>query len=53
MNPTCKQCGNLRDSDCEFCVTDAKAFGDDEGAELASILLQMSPTQRRKMVKHV
>jgi hypothetical protein len=41
--------GNVDDSDVMFCVRYALENGDDEGAELARILLKMSRTQRLKL----
>lgn len=41
--------GNVRDDDVLFCWNWAAERGDADGARLASILMQMSKTQRRKL----
>ncbi len=41
--------GNIDNHHVEFCLKDALAKGDTEGAALAEILLKMSKTQRRKL----
>ena len=42
---------NVSDSDVRWCIEHAKEIGDRDGAELGSILLQMSKTQRMKMAR--
>lgn len=39
--------GNVKDSHVQFCLDEAVADGDEEGARLARLLLKMSKTQRR------
>jgi hypothetical protein len=41
--------GNVKDSNVAFCRNYALAQNDEEGVELADILLQMSETQRLKL----
>lgn len=43
--------GNVRDNDVKFCIEDALERGDTEGHELACLLLGMSTTQRRKLMR--
>ncbi len=40
---------NIDNGSVEFCIKYAEEKGDAEGLELAKILLQMSPTQRKKI----
>ena len=40
---------NIRDVDLEFCKQMAERSGDESGAEIAALMLQMSKTQRRKL----
>jgi hypothetical protein len=40
---------NLADHHVQFCIDYAEEKGDIEGAELARILLKMSPSQRKKI----
>jgi hypothetical protein len=41
--------GNVRTSDVEWCRQRAAEDGDVDGVQLATLLLAMSPTQRRKL----
>lgn len=41
--------GNIDDDDVEFCLQSAKQNGDFDGVRLATKLLAMSKTQRRKL----
>jgi hypothetical protein len=41
--------GNTQNSHVAFCLEQAEANEDEEGASLARLLLQMSRTQRRKL----
>lgn len=41
--------GNIEDGHVAFCIKDASERGDTEGAMLASMLLRMSKTQRKKL----
>jgi hypothetical protein len=43
--------GNLADSHLQACVEWAKALHDEDGLVLATKLLAMSPTQRRKVYR--
>jgi hypothetical protein len=43
--------GNVGDDHVRYCLEQARAIGDDEGASLAEILLRMSKTQRIKLGK--
>jgi hypothetical protein len=43
--------GNLSNQSVLFCATWARENGDDEGADLAYILLDMTKTQRGKLRK--
>lgn len=42
--------GNVEDRDVIFCIEYANAMGDAEGVALATTLLQMTKTQRLKLV---
>jgi hypothetical protein len=41
--------GNLADGHIEWCLARARDEGDADGVLLAELLLQMTPTQRRKL----
>lgn len=41
--------GNHSNADVEFCISFAEQQGDEEGADLARLLLKMSKTQRGKL----
>lgn len=43
--------GNVRDIHVKGCIEDALERGDTEGHELACLLLGMSTTQRRKLMR--
>lgn len=40
---------NVQEDNVRFCLQQAEARGDSEGAELAKVLLQMTKTQRLKI----
>ncbi len=43
--------GNTEDHHVRWCLKFAESCGDDDGAKLASLLLQMSRTQRSKLYR--
>lgn len=43
--------GNVEDSHVEFCLNQARRYGDLDGVALAEILLKMSKTQRLKLYR--
>lgn len=45
--------GNVENHSVEYCIDYAEEKGDQEGAELGRILLQLSRTQRLKLPKKV
>ena len=41
---------NIKDYHIKYCLKQCKETGDSAGEELANMLMQMSPSQRRKVV---
>jgi hypothetical protein len=44
---------NIKDDHINYCLEQARKFGDEQGASLAETLLQMSKTQRLKLVSSI
>jgi len=44
---------NVGDSSVEFCLDQAEEVNDEQGIELAQLLLKMSKTQRLKLAKSI
>ena len=41
---------NVKDSDIAWCRDRAQAAGDEDGVKIAELMLQMTPSQRRRLV---